>query len=173
MRRAPCFPKSLPCDGRRRSRGFTLIELMVVVAVAAVLAVVAVPAITNLIASQRLRSAASSLQLALVAARSEAIKRNMSVAVGPAAGGWSTGWSVLVLDPTNLSGPPLEVVEAVTAPSGVEVTTTVTQVVYRGNGRTSSDLALSFVLTGEAEGASRCVKIESNGRPYAKEGSSC
>lgn len=157
-----------PRDRRTPSRGFTLIELMVVVLVLGVLAVLAGPSMSNLIASQRLRSASSSLQLALVQARSEAIKRNTSVTLSPAAGGWSAGWSIL--DPENPGGPALE---AVAIPPGVVVTTTVAQVVYRGNGRTTSDAAMSFVLTGGTEGASRCVRIEGTGRPYAKEGSSC
>jgi type IV fimbrial biogenesis protein FimT len=150
----------------RRASGFTLIEMMVVVLVAAVLALVAAPSLTSLIAKQRLRSAASSLHLAMVQARAEAIKRNTSVTVSPAAGGWSSGWSIL--DPENPGGPALEVVAI---PQGVVVTTTVAQVVYRGNGRTTSDAAMSFGLTGGADGASRCVKIEGTGRPYSKEGS--
>lgn len=155
--------------GRAPDRGFTLIELMMVILVAAVLAAIASPAMGNLIAAQRLRSASSSLQLAMVQARSEAIKRNVAVTVSPASGGWRSGWSIL--NPENPGGPALQVV---TIPSGVEVATAATQVVFTGNGRTTLATETSFVLTAEnADVTRRCVSISPTGRPSAKEGSAC
>jgi type IV fimbrial biogenesis protein FimT len=130
----------------------------------------AAPSMSNLIASQRLRSSASSLYLALVQARTEAIKRNVPVTVSPAAGGWSAGWSIL--DPENPGGPALH---AVALPAGVTVATDAAQIVFRGNGRTTLGALEEpeFVFTGGTAGASRCVSITPAGRPYAKEGSSC
>lgn len=62
-----------------RHRGFTLIELMVVVVVVAVLATLAGPSFRELFAKQRLRSTVSALNESLWLARSEATKRNADI----------------------------------------------------------------------------------------------
>lgn len=59
--------------------GFTLIELMVVVAVVAILAVVAAPSMSALMNASKLNSASGELTAALQIARSEAIRRNSRV----------------------------------------------------------------------------------------------
>ena len=57
------------------SRGFTLIELVVTLAVAAILLGVGVPSFTAMVRDGRMEAAASELNLALYLARSEAVKR--------------------------------------------------------------------------------------------------
>jgi type IV fimbrial biogenesis protein FimT len=61
---------------RRHLRGFTLVELMITVAVAAVLLMIAVPSFRNITLSNRLNTAANDLVNAIAVARMEAIKRN-------------------------------------------------------------------------------------------------
>lgn len=65
----------------RINSGFTLIELMVTIAVAVVLLTVAVPSFRNLIARNELTTAANAWVGALSTARAEAVKRNQSVAL--------------------------------------------------------------------------------------------
>lgn len=79
---------------RRNLRGFTLLELLVTVAVATILAVVAVPSYQAFIANQRAKTMAQELMLSLMHARSEAIKRNAPVHVNATGGNWSTGWVI-------------------------------------------------------------------------------
>lgn len=74
-------------------RGFTAIELMVVVAIIAVLAALAGPSFTPLIERWRVRDAAEALTSSLYLARSEAIKRGGGIAID-ATGGWNTGWKL-------------------------------------------------------------------------------
>jgi type IV fimbrial biogenesis protein FimT len=62
-------------------RGFTAIELMVVVSIIAVLAALAGPSFTLLIESWRVRDAAESLRSSLFLARSEAIKHGGRVVI--------------------------------------------------------------------------------------------
>jgi len=77
-----------------RARGFTLIEMMVVVALVAILGIIAVPAFRDLLLNQRLASSASDFLAALSLARTEAIKRSQSVTLTPRNQDWSNGWEV-------------------------------------------------------------------------------
>lgn len=87
--------------------GFTLIELMVAVAVLAIVSVVAIPAFGNLISSNRLNAQANEFLSAITYARSEAIRLNRNItfcnttdgATCNADTGVWTQW--LVLDPGN------------------------------------------------------------------------
>lgn len=60
----------------RRAGGFSLIELMIVVAVLALLLVAAVPAFGTWVADTRVRSTAEALQNGLRLAQAEALRRN-------------------------------------------------------------------------------------------------
>lgn len=87
-------------------RGFTTIELMVVMAIMSVLMALAAPSFTPLIEGWRVRQAAEQLQSTLYYARSEAIKRGGQVIVQKLPDGtngcatasvntaWSCGWRV-------------------------------------------------------------------------------
>lgn len=62
-------------------RGFTLLELMVVVALVAILASLAAPSFTGMIANQRVSTAAQELQVLLQFARAEAVYRRAPTSV--------------------------------------------------------------------------------------------
>ena len=87
---------------RRAPGGFTLIELMVTIAIAGILLSLAVPSMTTVIKNNRLQSAVSSFAVDLQFARSEAIKRGQNVTVCPSSDGnsclgtdtWHKGWMV-------------------------------------------------------------------------------
>ena len=68
---------------RRAIRGFTMPELLAVVAIVGILASVGAPAYSSMAASMRSRSVSSELHAALSRARSEAIKRNAEVTLVP------------------------------------------------------------------------------------------
>lgn len=90
------------CLKRFDARGFTLIELMVTIAVLAVLASLALPSMQSVIESNRLTTQANSLLTAFQLARSEAVKLNREVRIcardssDPLGCGnsWSDGWVV-------------------------------------------------------------------------------
>src|SRR4051812_16603728 len=78
----------------RPQRGFTLIELMVTVAVLVILLAVAIPSMSTFVSSQRVKTSSFDVYAALMYARSEAIKRRSNVSVVSATTDWSSGWTV-------------------------------------------------------------------------------
>jgi type IV fimbrial biogenesis protein FimT len=90
-------------------RGLSLIEVLIVMAIAAILLGIGVPLFTSTVASARASSAANSLLAAIELARAEALRRGAAVAVcpsadaagtacgaGAASADWSAGWLVWV-----------------------------------------------------------------------------
>ena len=101
------------------ARGFTLIELMMTLTVAAIMMAIAIPSMRTFLQNQRIASTASTLMFALSYARSEAVKENNPTTLGVGgievcpslngatcdnAGNWSDGWVVLSPNP-NIVGP--------------------------------------------------------------------
>ncbi len=85
------------------TRGFTLIELMIALAIAAMLVVLALPNYAAWVADNQIQSAAESIAGGLRYAQSQAINQNSQVefVLNPAAG--TGGWAVnLVSDGSNL-----------------------------------------------------------------------
>lgn len=146
--------------------GFTLIELMVTIAVMAILLGIAVPSFNEAMLSSKLASYANSLSSSAVLARSEAIKRNTPVTLcvsssGAACGtgSWEQGWVVLsgavVLHRQEALPSGLKVIEAAA----------IDQVVFRptGLGATSASFKVCRA-TPSAGSQERVVTINANGR---------
>ncbi len=93
MRSKPFSTRSLP---QSRSAGFTLIELIVAVAILAILVAVAVPSFRELSLNNRSTSTTNELMADLAMARSEAVKNARRGRVQAKAGGWNNGWTVAV-----------------------------------------------------------------------------
>jgi type IV fimbrial biogenesis protein FimT len=81
----------------RKTAGFTLVELMIVLLVAAILLGTAVPAMRTFIQNNRASAQANTLVSALNLARSEAVKANLSAFVSVnTPGNWAGGWTVFL-----------------------------------------------------------------------------
>ena len=76
----------------RRDRGFTLIELMVALAVAGLLLMGAIPLVREWMMNMQVRNAAMSIAGGLEKARAEAVRRNRDVTFSLVWSG-SSGWN--------------------------------------------------------------------------------
>ena len=138
----------------------TLIELMTTIAIAAILTMIAVPSFTKIIALQRVKSAASNLQVALLTARSEAIKRNGNVTVTSMTSNvdWSSGWKVT--DATTST-----IIANYPSTSNLTVNGPATGVTYQSSGRISASASASFKVSSSSITEVRCVTITVMGVP--------
>jgi len=77
----------------KQSLGFTLLELMIVVALIGIVASIAVPSFQDTLERNQLKEAAESLKSDLMFARTEAIKRssNINVSININGGSWCYG----------------------------------------------------------------------------------
>ena len=105
--RAPTSSRCPP-NSTRPTAGFTLLELVVVLAIGAVLAAVAVPPMHAMLNTQKVVSFVNLFVSSLHLARNEAIKRNARAVMCKSAtgqsctgsGGWEQGW-ILFHDTNN------------------------------------------------------------------------
>ena len=141
-----------------RAGGFTLPELLTVLALMAILGALAAPAYGSLVATMRGRSAATDLYTALNRARSEAIKRNAQVTLAPAEEGWEAGWNIA--DPQDderlLDDHPAVPGATISGPASV---------VYLPNGRVAGATLPSFAIALGGSDQARCVAVDLSGRP--------
>ena len=89
-----------PFETRFRFRlqsAFSIIELMVVLAIAAILIAIAVPNFKPTIDRQKITTASGDLYAALGLTRAEAIRRGARVDLNAISGNWENGWTISVV----------------------------------------------------------------------------
>ncbi len=124
----------------RKLTGFTLVELLITLTIAAIVTAVAAPSFARLIRDTRLTTSANNLVSVLNLARSESAKRGANVLVQADSGttAWAGGWTVYVDANGNATpdaGEVTRIVEALGAP--LTLTGSVAVVQFRPTGTTT------------------------------------
>ena len=154
------FPKTTLL--RSASKGFTLLEALVVVAIIGILASAAMPSMGRMIKDQRVRNATQDFYASLAFARSESIKRGTDVVINPATTtNWGAGWTVVDTGGVTLKTQNTITGVAASGPGGLT---------YRRDGRLADTTAQTFVLTSSTDATitARCIRIDPSGRPNIK-----
>lgn len=149
------------CGFRSLSRGFTTLELVVVVAIVAILAAMAVPGFTPLMERWRVRQASEAMVSTLALARSEAVKRGGGIVVRRSApctsnGDWSCGWLLFYDVPGTAANESLRETEAF---DGVTIQST--------HGADDKPNRMEFSRWGELEGSGTREFVFSSARGVA------
>ncbi|WP_447746713.1 GspH/FimT family pseudopilin [Pseudomonas nicosulfuronedens] len=151
---------------RGLASGFTLLELMVTLAVLAILVGIAVPSLSDATLASKLKASANDLVAGVALGRSEAIKRNAvtSMCVSSdgsscGSGGWDQGW-IIISGSTVLDKHPA-------APTGFKVSSSVTKIDFQPTGVGNTQASITVCRSAPSAGAQeRVVNVSATGRAY-------
>ncbi|MEJ2480482.1 MAG: GspH/FimT family pseudopilin [Acidihalobacter sp.] len=168
------------------NRGFTLIELMVVVALVAVFALIGIPSYRSITTTNRMATEMNAFVGDLQFARSEAIKRGQFVTICASANGaaclganttnWTPGWIVFAdannNDAVN-AGESIIRIQAAMQGGDRLASNVGGAFTFNRNGFTTS--AQTLTLNGDANSTQRrrCVTISTVGRVSTNTGANC
>jgi len=162
------FAPATNANRASRPDGFTLVELLIVIAIVGILTSIALPNFSTWIASERVRGAANELYSGLMMARSEAMKRNIQVNLSRSAGSltdWSAGWSVKLAAGTVFQTQDADAAVTITGPGTGTVS-------YSYTGRpTTASIDAEFIIASTQYASSvpnRYVCITLSGMPTVK-----
>ena len=155
---------SAPMNQVFRQFGFTLIELMVAVAVAGAIVAYGLPMLQDVVLNQRVRTSASDFHTALLLARSEAIKRGSSVDIDINTDGWEVASGATVLLTKDDLHATVDFACSTDADTSPE--TCPSSISYTRTGRLDvgdNPFEIRFFITGNSNTLSRCVGITLSG----------
>ncbi|WP_249975562.1 GspH/FimT family pseudopilin [Vreelandella olivaria] len=140
---------------KRSMSGFTLLELLVTMALFATLATIAIPNFSSIIQENRVITVANDYKTALSYARSEAVKRNQSVSLLPSSSGWDAGWEVASqADSLRTWSQPRGDITLTGAPD---------RFTFNSQGRLVTTGFTSWEVSIALDNRGRCVRIEPSG----------
>ena len=173
------------------AKGFTIIELMVTLTIAAILLAIGVPSFRSLIQNQRLTTTVNDLFSAINLTRSQALQQGGRVDLAPLdQTDWSNGWRIFVNKPNDTdltyNSDDQLVFTHGPIPNGITITTAFTDgttqyLAYNGTGRTrtnaNSQTPQLGTITLTQDTQVRRIKLNFLGRPRvcdpAKEPTTC
>lgn len=132
----------------QKGTGFSMVELMTVLAVAAILLGLAIPSFAELIQNQKASATVNDFLSAIQLTRSEAIRRGVRVDLVPVSDTWATGWTIFIdEDGDQKAGAGEQIIYThAPVPPGMSVSSALTDqsplyLAYTGTGRSRTNLA--------------------------------
>lgn len=153
-------------------RGFTLIELMIIVSLIGVFAMIAVPSFTQFIANNRTQSVNNEMLALLQFARSTAAERRTLIKVCQKDGEWSVK--------TDCTAN--EVLRSMTIPADVTISASANELTFRYNGSGTeatlltckgNDAANGYTISVSPSGSTRTWSRGKNGSQASDQMSTC
>lgn len=151
-----------------RETGFTIVEVLVVVALIGIIAAFAVPQFGRIIDNNRVVSTANSVVGLMSFARSDAVRRGQRVMIRPADGAnWNSG-AVAGVDASGDGA--LSAAEVIRRIEGAEGTLALTgaNLDFRANGMTSAAAPVIYSVC-SGSGSGRSVTVSLGGRVNVQE----
>lgn len=142
---------------RFASSGFSLVELMVVIAILAILATMAAPAMQGQIASSHVTAATNDLLTTLANARSEAVRRSTTITVSATGGDWKKGWTS-----TGNSS-------AGAQPDDIQFDNTITSIAFSADGTTVNMGAITVSSSSGYTSKTRSIQILGSGKVFVND----
>lgn len=161
--------------GRRRADGFTLLEVLVVMAIMGILMAVGVPGIQTLLNVQKMKSATFDLVTTAMQARSEAIKWGSgnpaattapSISIVAPGNNFSNGWCIVFTSTTacSLSAPADGVMQIIKPTANMTYTGLAAPIIFTRTGRLAGGVPVTLRVTDIDNYATpRCVTFDTNG----------
>ncbi|MBF0357979.1 MAG: GspH/FimT family pseudopilin [Magnetococcales bacterium] len=151
------------CCRRVVEEGFTLLEMLIVMAIMGILLTVAAPSLRSFMLTQEVKAATVDIHTGLLYARSEAVKRNTDVSLVPVtAGVWNGVWNV------EYGSAPATILKTMDSHSTLTITGSNGTVTYSRNGRLatgSGTVTFSISVAGNNQAVMRCITISPSGLP--------
>lgn len=178
----PSIGLLIPFDVIRRFHGFTAIELLITIAIAAILVSLALPDLRVFIQNNRLKTEASELYAALNFARNEAKAHAITVTVCasntqtscPAGAAWKDGWIVWADRDRGGDVDASEILRARAAPdNGIVVTGSAVNIQYFADGSTSGDFTFDVCDDTRTGEKGRTITVKSIGQAHSGEKNDC
>ena len=158
-------------QGHGSAQGFSLIELVVVIALVGILLRLAIPPLRGALADQRAKTVAYETMAALNLARSEAIKRNTTITLtattvtASSACSGTQQWTLSVGSST---------LQSWCIPAGTSVSAGFANVVFKVDGRTSAGTTITVCDSpGSRRVKERVITLDAGGRPNLAFGNAC
>ena len=165
-----------------RQRGFTILEVMIAVTIAAFILMSTAPSISSWMRNTRIRTAAESISNGLMQARNEAVRRNqpvsfflvsdsdaVSMSDACALSDTSSGWVVAMASPAGKCATDRDTFIGLRPPGdaagGLGVASNATTVTFNGYGQISNATPINCIrLTNSSDASARALNIASRRR---------